>query len=291
MTKRHRTDDFLANTLTWDHIIERYDPSTVNNIDPYLFRNMVGWAGDLLHVNLEYYLPAYLYKNNAVALHAEVSEAVKELISNKNVKKMVALATKYALIDTQAWCRSNAAKLAALRDYTEVSFNTAVVRHDALRDKNVTWCYPKNGYDNKYIAKWYKKVNYNLEDRVFLHPYASYHRLLPLSLCSLLARRAMKTAAHNTKGSIKVLKSQTLLVFVLPIKRFDEITEEDKRALPPDTTLDNLKKEHLNFHFRTFNIRSVRNHTYIYNDNSSVEYKYGTVPLSVTMYTRNNKGI
>ncbi len=283
-------ENFVDNDITWESIIQKYNPATVNDLDEDVLHAVFGFRKPDT-VSHSHHLPPYYTKLSASELHPDAYELLQEILKNRNTSRLKELILKYAKIDTEVWCKSNAAKLAALRDYRECGTNRSVLNSNIIiaPEDSVhgsAYGYAKHGFGYKYIPRWYKTVGHSLTDRCFLHPLASYHKLLNQAMCSLLFKRVLYASSGNEKGTKKVFKNQVILVFVLPIKNYKLIPEG---VLPDGMTVGCLDKTILNFHIRTYDLKAIRNNIFLYSDVVSPEYKYTRRPMTVVTYVRNNK--
>lgn len=280
--------------VTWDEIVNNFDPTKVNDIVDRKF------IDSLIHKiqNCRYWaIPHHLNDNNTIPA-SSVHAGAPDLFSNRHTKEVSTQLLLNAMlssvtIDTDKWSRRNAAILAKLRLFKGLGrlLNSSTARYNIETGRYHAF-YGIPAYDES-VVRWYKGgYAYNLDRRVCLHPFDSYYVLFNLEIARQLARRVKICSNSNFKGEIKPFKSDALICFYLEHKHYgfalndlEEATSVYKTYFSGSTP-DNLKKEQLNFHLKTYTIRSVCNGLIEARIKNGVQTDHR---YSITTYTRNSK--
>jgi hypothetical protein len=284
---------FETFSVTWNDIIAQYDPDTVNDI---VDKDLIQLLTNKMVACSYWALPYHLNPGNKVPDNL-CHEGVRNIFNTKAPDKynanLVKALTASVTVDTNKWSRRNAAVLARLRLFKGFGqlLREPILKNKVLSGQYDAFSFLPNTYES--VIRWYVAGgNYSFDRRAMFHPFESYYTLASYDVLDRLARRVQNSKNTNFKGDVRSFKSDALICFLLEHKYYGfnddnrEINVELFKKHFGTSTPYNLKKEQLNFHLKTYNIRSVYNGIRTFQE-SHTDNKHRM--YSITTYTRNSK--
>jgi hypothetical protein len=218
------------------------------------------------------------------------NDVINEFIKQPNIDKATEHLISYIHVDTNKWCHANAVKLRMLNSY---SFAYKAYTHkdykiQHFRVKHTQYTQIPNSHSHC-LRNWQANGGYNAyyTTPTYLNPFGSFFYLISCVDVGLINKRS-HSARHAS--SVKAIGGECLIAFRrYYADNFKEVIQNNE--IPGVKYKSDLRANHVDFNFRTFDLRSACNNKSMYEVDveGAIANTYSRRAASFLIYTRNSK--
>lgn len=279
----------MINLPTWDSIEKDITPDLINN---YYEPNMreIAQSFRQVHSSLFDTYRTHGY-TSTVAEYQKFNDVITTFKEKPDLDKATEYLISYIHVDTNKWCHANAVKLRMLNSYS-FAYKAYVHKDSKIqkyRAKHTQYAQLPMAYSHC-LNNWYNKggASQFYSTPASLNPFGSFFYLIPSSDIGFINKRSY---AARRASSIKVIGGECLISFRrYYAENIDEVIANNE--IPGVKSKTDLRATHVDFNFRTFDLRSASNnrpmHAPSVEDITSERY-YARKRCSFLIYTRNSK--